>query len=68
MNTTQPGVLDLIVRARFAALYLEADQHRLAAEARAARPRPERPARRPERAALRAIRSLGSRAIPAIVR
>ena len=60
----QPGVLDLMVRAHFASLQLEADNRRLANRNHPPR-RPRRNSRRSPLAALRVLRSLGSRAVPA---
>lgn len=64
MNNMQPGVLDLMVRAHFASLQLEADNRRLANRHHPPR-RPRRAHRRSPLGALRALRSIGSRSVPA---
>jgi hypothetical protein len=68
MNNLQPGVMELVLRAHFATIQLEAEHRRLATMAsEPRRPRTERPGRRPM-GLLRSLRSLGARAVPALGR
>jgi hypothetical protein len=64
LNNLQPGVLDLMVRAHFDSLQLEAENRRRANHPAPPR-RPRRDNRRSPLGALRVLRSLGSRNVPA---